>query len=1010
MSLARKAFWGLVALVVLLLAAAAVFVATFDANRHRTTILAQLSQSINRPVDAADLELQLWPLRLRLNQVEVREAPDFAGQEFIRARAAQFDFRFRSLLRGEAEVQALELVEPTIYLRQDAAGRWNVATLGASPEAETSAERPAAETAPAPSPAPPVTNWLVQQGTLVVERAGQPPLRVTGVEFGVSELSPTRPFPFLLAVNFAPDSRLSVQGSLGPLDLAAPLRTPLNAEVSFENFRPVDLRSLVSVPPLLAQLGALEGKLKVRSAPEQLELNGALTLPGTKEQSPVGLELAARLPADFSRMELSESRIEHQGTRVSLSGSITWSPATAFDLQLKTSAADLAALRRLPPRLGLPAVGGKTLEGLAGKLTADLALKGKPEAWQLAGTAQLRDLLFPLEGFPQPLRIPALDLRIAPDRLEAQPFPLTFPPDLTLTVSGTVEDYRGAARLRARLTGDEVPVESLLALATRFGKNPLGPGQKLSGRVRPDVTLAGPLAEPAQLTYQGLLSFRQISLTLPPLPEPVGIEAASLSLTPTRLSAEPFTAEIGQKLRTQASFRLENYQTRPALEARVSTDNADLEALVALLRAMGTDPLPGGSARGRVTATLNLSGVLEEKAGPLAVSGQGQLASASLQPAGLTAPLAIEQARIEFNRRRLAVADLRLSAAGSTVRGSLEVEDFDAPTARFDFRGDVLDVEALQRLFGTAPVPPRRAARLSLPVVEAQEKSEDWFARLTARGRLAFDRVRHGTFALAPFAAPVAISKQVLTCDPIEFGLYDGGGRGRLVVDLRGAEPRTEFNGLLRNVDANKLLSENTDSKNRLYGRMGGTLRVAFAGRERRRMTGSARGEGQLTLVNGRLAHVNLRRELVLLGQIAGVSYQERDTPIEDMTTNFEISEGWVRTNDLALRTPDMTVDAVGGFSFNDELAFEATATFTPEASQRMTERSPLGRLTGNILTDDQGRVVIPFLVRGTFARPDFDLDMSRLLEMRLRRGRSRPAETLKEMLDRLRRPKKPSQ
>ncbi|MGH9814239.1 MAG: AsmA-like C-terminal region-containing protein, partial [Candidatus Acidiferrales bacterium] len=228
----------------------------------------------------------------------------------------------------------------------------------------------------------------------------------------------------------------------------------------------------------------------------------------------------------------------------------------------------------------------------------------------------------------------------------------------------------------------------------------------------------------------------------------------------------------------------------------------------------------------------------------------------------------------------------------------------------------------------------------------------------------------------------------------------------------RGPEPSSDFTALLRNVDANKLLSENSKSKNMLFGRMGGTVEARFTGSDWPRVKQSARGKGQLTLVNGRLAQINLSRELVLVGQLAGVRYESRDTPIENMNTNFEIANGWVRTNDLALRTPDMTMTAVGGFSLDDELAFEGTAVFTEEASQRMLASSGgglgglgglLGSVVGNVFVDDQGRAVIPFLLRGTFAQPKPTLDAARLAQMKLKGRPDRPGGSLGDILDRLR-------
>ncbi|MBI4467614.1 MAG: AsmA family protein [Acidobacteria bacterium] len=1123
MSALKKSLVALAGLLGLLAVAAAVFVYTFDVNRYRGLILEQLGRSVNRPVEAAELELRLLPLRLRLNRVRIPEAPGFAGEEFIRAEAVQFDFSLGALLRGETRVQALELVRPEVWLRQNAAGEWNLATLAA----EEPAEKPASSPGPA---AAPVRNWRLREGTVVIERAGRTPLRLSGVELAATDLSATEAFPFRLAVGFDSDSRVSASGRLGPLDLAAPARTPFQAELTLENFRPAALASLVSVPAELARLGALAGALKLSSTPDAISLSGTVTLLGAQAADNLALELSARLPADWSRVELGDTVVKYAGARVAGQGSLRLGAPIRFDLKLTTAEADLGALARIPSRLGYPLPPG--LPPATGKLTAELKASGASDAWQLTGTAKIRDLGVKLEGFAQPLRVAALDLTLEPDRITAAPFsvspepgvslilagsvsgfrsrpvvearvgggevplapllalgarfgvktlsegqqvtgfvqpalklagPLAEParmsyggtlkfralslkfaelakpvevpavvvefdrerliaapftispePGVNLTLAATVDDYRGQARLKARVTGEDVPVGPLLALASAFGANPLGEGQKLSGRVRPAIDLSGPLAEPAKIAYEGTLAFRDFSLTTPQLPQPLRVPALELALSPTRLAAAPFAATLGEELRARANFRLDNYRTRPALEAHVETDGADLEVLVGLARVLGSDPLPGGRASGRVTAAVDLRGLLGEKASPLDLSGRVQLAGASVTLAALTQPLGIEQAEVEFASNRLQVTNLRLAAAGTKLEGSLRVDNFDAPRVNFDLRGDRLDVMGLQALVGAQPAAPaappkrRRLSQLFLPVVHAQEKGGDWFARLSGRGRLEFDRVTHGTLTLAPFVSPLSISNRVVTCEPIEFGLYDGGGRGRLVVNLQGAEPLAEFNGLLRNVDANKLLSENSESKNRLHGRLGGAVTVRFAGSERPAILRSAVGQGALSLVNGRFAQLNLSRELVALGQLAGLSTEQRDTPIEDMTTQFQIADGWVRTDDLTLRTPDLTMTALGGFSLEDELAFASTATFTPEASQRLSSRGGLGAVVGGFFTDEQGRVMIPFLIRGTFAAPKLELDLGRLMEMKLGRGRDKPAGTLGDILDRLRKRKQP--
>jgi uncharacterized protein involved in outer membrane biogenesis len=1119
--------------VVLVVIAVGIFIATFDANQYRGGVLERLSGSLNRPVEASELKLQIFPLRLRLEQVRVKEDPAFAPDDFLRAAAVQFDVNLGALLFGEVQVTAIELVEPTIHLHQDDAGRWNVATLGAAP---SEGAPPPQSGAPGP---PPIEDWRIEKGTIVFERPGERPLQLTGVELALSDLSTTAPFAFALAVNFSPESRVAAEGILGPIDFEAIERSRLEAEATLENVQPAALRGLFAVPPRLAALGAISGKFDVSSKPNEIRLGGTATLGGREAGDELGLQLAVTFPPDLSGLDWRDTRLSYRGAQVATSGSAVLAPDVHFDFKVSTSDAELAALAAIAPRLGVPLP--VKVPG-TGKLTSDLTVKGTPESWELAGQARLREMSVPLEGLSQPARIASVDLTLEPERMVAAPFsvaldrnlsltvagevreyrteplaqlrvsggevpveallalaaqfgakpleegqklagfvepavelggplsepakmhysgtlkfrnlsltlpklarPLTTPalalefnpqrlsaapfalvlgPGVQLTVTGSVEDYRGAGRLAARITGEEIPLEPLLGLMAQLGKSPLGKGQKLTGRVRPAIELTGSLSELEKLGYRGTLALREASFLMPPLPEPVRIAAAEVALAPARLSAENVPVQLGERLRARVNFRLENYQTEPRLVARVVPEATELEALLAFVRALGSDPLPGGRGSGQIAATIDVTGALGEKAPPLDISGRAQLSGARVQPATLREPLVIDQAALEFTPARLEVTSFRLAAAGSRVSGSLRVENFDSPAVRFDFRGDTLDVDALKAFFGAQPPaaapqqPQRRSSLFSLPVVLAQSQTRggtDWFARLSGRGRVEFERVRNGTFTLVPFSSNVAIANQVITCNPIDFGLYEGGGRGRLVVDLRGAEPASDFSALLRNVDANELLSENSKSKNTLYGRMGGTVEARFLGSEWARVKESARGKGQLTLVNGRLAQINLGRELVLLGKLAGLRYEGRDTPIEDMTTNFEIANGWVRTNDLTMRTPDMTVTAVGGFSLDDELAFEGTAVFTEEASRRLLPSStgPLGQLggllgtvVGVVFVDDQGRIVVPFLLRGTFSKPQPLPDHKRLPEMKTKGAPVRRDDPLGDILRRI--PKRP--
>ena len=78
-NLARKSLLVLAAIIVLVLVGVSIFLLTLDPNRYRGYIVDRLSQTLGRPVEAADVDLEWVPLSLTLNEIRVAESTDFEG-------------------------------------------------------------------------------------------------------------------------------------------------------------------------------------------------------------------------------------------------------------------------------------------------------------------------------------------------------------------------------------------------------------------------------------------------------------------------------------------------------------------------------------------------------------------------------------------------------------------------------------------------------------------------------------------------------------------------------------------------------------------------------------------------------------------------------------------------------------------------------------------------------------------------------------------------------------------
>src|SRR5215831_14495556 len=126
---------------VLILAVAVVWVIA-NPNRHRDFIQAQLENQLGRKVTLGEMSLGLVPLRFEVKDPVIAEDPSLGQQTpFIKAENLNIQVRLLPLLRGNIQVDSLELRRPSVELIRTKRGSWNFATLGAgttSRPAETS--------------------------------------------------------------------------------------------------------------------------------------------------------------------------------------------------------------------------------------------------------------------------------------------------------------------------------------------------------------------------------------------------------------------------------------------------------------------------------------------------------------------------------------------------------------------------------------------------------------------------------------------------------------------------------------------------------------------------------------------------------------------------------------------------------------------------------------------------------------------------------------------------------
>ena len=148
MRLLIKVLAGVVVLVVLLLGAVAIIVATMDTRTLLAPIEAQLERATGRDVSLgtqARIDLSLTPT-LVLTDVTLGNAKWGSAKEMVRAKRVEAQLALLPLLSRRVDLVRFTLVEPTILLETDSQGRGNW-TFGEPPAASAKPADPVADAA-----------------------------------------------------------------------------------------------------------------------------------------------------------------------------------------------------------------------------------------------------------------------------------------------------------------------------------------------------------------------------------------------------------------------------------------------------------------------------------------------------------------------------------------------------------------------------------------------------------------------------------------------------------------------------------------------------------------------------------------------------------------------------------------------------------------------------------------------------------------------------------------------
>ncbi len=334
---------------------------------------------------------------------------------------------------------------------------------------------------------------------------------------------------------------------------------------------------------------------------------------------------------------------------------------------------------------------------------------------------------------------------------------------------------------------------------------------------------------------------------------------------------------------------------------------------------------------------------------------------------------------------RLRAADVALGevarlagALGLAVDPRTKVEG--RLTADMSARGPVTQ----PTLSGTAKMPDLKVTSPGSPPLEA--KAVDLNLAANSTGTMTIAHLRYDQIALDNVHATVAIAHGVITLAPITADAFDGKEEGSIVVDTRTTPITLQIATNLQKADADKVLSSISNLKQALAGVLGanGQARLAL-GATPADIARSLNGNFSLNLQPGRILKMDLPHELATIGKFLNAGQGKQNfTNIVKMAGDFNVQNGVASTNNLQAIIEGGTLAATGTANLvNQSLNLHLVAVLSQDYSRKVGGTG-VGGFMQTALANNQGELVVPIVITGTFAAPRFAPDLQQMAQMKL--------------------------
>ena len=354
-------------------------------------------------------------------------------------------------------------------------------------------------------------------------------------------------------------------------------------------------------------------------------------------------------------------------------------------------------------------------------------------------------------------------------------------------------------------------------------------------------------------------------------------------------------------------------------------------------------------------------------------------------PVATTDPKALDQVALKANLKgsqtKVAITNGMLNLDESMLEFSLTASDFSRPNLAFEMNLDRIN---LDRYLPPGSDKPTATAK------PAEKKPTDYkpLRKLILDGQIKIGQLVVSKAKIEDMLVHVIAKNGIINLDPLKLNMYQGKVSGIGKLDVQQDTPRMNMNLDVANIQAGPLLKDVLE-KDILEGVANADVNLSMSGDQPATIKKTLNGSGQVRFNDGAIIGIDLAGMIRNVKAAFGMAQKPSQRPRTDfaeLNAPFSIKQGLVHTPQTSLKSPLIRVIAAGDANLvNETLDFRV-------------EPKVVGTIKGQGDSSERTGLMVPVIVSGTFAKPQFRPDLAGVAKKQLQgvlEGTEKPAELL---------------